>query len=459
MGGREEAVWMATREVRWLEREVRVWEREGLVDATTAERLVARYAAANDTPWGRVIFGVLGALLVGLGLIALLAANWGDIPRDVRAAIAFAPLAFCVGLYGAGVRRGWNSRAFLEPLGVFWGLSIGAGIALVSQTYHIPGEVESFVFTWMVLLVPVLYATQALAAVSGYFVGLLVWASLAQLAGGVGLFYWPMALLAVPVIRDARRELASGIRGNLMLWSAALCSAAALGVTLEKSLPGLWMIIYTGAFSACFLQGMRSERSAGTLWQNPLRTLGACGLGVVLYLLIFEWPWHEIGPQHWRDTPSVHAWATGFDYGLGITLPVAAAFLLVRVGRVLPKRVWLGATAVPVCLACAWGAAPFVTAAAYSIAAYTASDTVPSLIMMVYLAGLGLATLGAGLAERRLLRVNAGTVILLAVILEKFFCSDVSFTVKGVSFMVCGCLFLVTNGVFSRRLKQAGDVS
>ncbi|MEI7899815.1 MAG: DUF2157 domain-containing protein [bacterium] len=452
---------MSTREMRWLEREVKVWENEGLVDAATAERLTARYAAAaaESTSWGRVIFGVLGALLVGLGIIALLAANWGDIPRGVRAGIAFAPLTFCVGLYGLGVRRGWDSRAFFEPVGVFWGLSIGAGIALISQTYHIPGEVETFVFTWMVLLLPVLYATRALAAVAGYYVGLLVWVSLAQLAGGVGLFYWPMALLAVPVIRAVRRESAAGIRANLMLWSAALCSTAALGVTLEKSLPGLWMVIYTGAFSTLFLHGMRSERSTGTLWQKPLSTLGACGLGVVLYLLIFEWPWHEIGFQHWREDTSAHAWATGFDYGLGIALPVAAAFLLVLVGRGLSKRAWRGESMAPVCLACAWGAAPFVTAAAYAVATYAQSDATSSAIMMVYLAGLGLATLGEGLAERRLLRVNAGTVILLGVILGKFFCSDVSFTVKGVSFIVCGCLFLGTNLLFSRRLKQSGGAS
>jgi hypothetical protein len=452
---------MSKREWRWLEREVKVWEREGLVDAATAERLTARYAAAaaSGTSWGRVVFGALGALLVGLGVIALLAANWSDIPRDVRAAIAFAPLTFCAGLYAVGARRGWETRAFLEPLGIGWGLAIGAGIALISQTYHIPGEVETFVFTWMLLLVPVLYATGALAAVAGYYVGLLVWVSLAQLAGGVGLFYWPMALLAVPVIRDARRESETGVRANLMLWSAALCSTAAVGVTLEKSLPGLWMIIYTGAFSALFLQGMLARGETGTLWQNPLRTLGAGGLGVVLYLLIFEWPWHEIGPQHWRDDTSVHAWATVFDYALGVVLPVAAAFLLVQVWRKLSARAWEEKTALPTCVACAWGAAPFVTSAAYAVAAYSKSDALPSVVMTAYLSGLGLATLGAGLADRRLLLVNAGTVTLLGVILGKFFCSEVSFTVKGVSFIVCGCLFLGTNVVFSRRLKRSGDAA
>ena len=82
-----------------------------------------------------------------------------------------------------------------------------------------------------------------------------------------------------------------------------------------------------------------------------------------------------------------------------------------------------------------------------------------ALMMMIYLLMLGLATLGTGLAARRLSVVNAGTVILLGVILGKFFSSDVSFTVKGISFIVCGCLFLGMNLWVSRRLSTNGVAS
>ena len=452
---------MADRKWRWLQNEIGDWEREGLVDAVTAGRLRERYeaAASSAISWGRVIFGSLGSTLVGLGIIALLAANWGGLPRDVRAALAFTPLTLCIAFYACGRCRNWNSRVFLEPLGILWGLSAAAGIALISQTYHMPGELEDFLFAWMLLLVPVMYATASMAVVAGYFIGLLVWVSLAKFSGGVGLFFWPMALLAVPVISDVRREPGSGIRANLMLWSAALCSTGALGVTLEKSLPGLWMIIYSAAFSTLFLLGMRARQSGCTLWQNPLRTLGGCGLGVVLYLLMFEWPWQEIGPRYWREETSFHAWAAGFDFCLAVVLPVVAALLLVRAARGSAKLSLRGAQVTPVCVTCAWGAAPFVTAAAYVVASYSERESMAALMMMIYLLMLGLATLGTGLAARRLSVVNAGTVILLGVILGKFFSSDVSFTVKGVSFIVCGCLFLGMNLWVSRRLSTNGVAS
>jgi uncharacterized membrane protein len=447
---------MGSREIQWLKREMAAWEREGVVDAAVTARLRERYelAAANATPWGRLIFGSLGALLVGLGIIALLAANWGDLGRRARTLIAFMPLCACATLVVAGYRRGWRSRAFLEPLGLFWGLAIGTGLALIGQTYHVPQDPETFVLVWTLLLIPVCYVTRALAPVAGYFVGLLTWVSMSQLSGGVGLLYWPLAALAAPLIYSVRREPEARVRATWMLWAAALSCTAALGVTLEKSLPGLWMIIYTGAFSALLLGGEVRGSDERGWWRNPLRTLGGGGLAVVLYLLIFRWPWENIGWNYWRVDLHHHRWAAFFDFGLGIALPVAATFLLVLAFRRVPRRRWHGVPLLPVWAL--WGAAPCVTAAAYAVAAYGGDDQWPAPLMALYLAGLGLATLGEGLAGRRSGMINLGVLVLLAVIIGKFFSSDAGFAAKGVAFIVCGGVFLAANMVVSRRMKERG---
>ena len=100
---------MNDRHVRWLKGEIALWRQEGAVDEATAERLLARYAALPaGVSLGRVILGSLGALLVGLGVIALLAANWEDFSRGLRTVIAFAPLTACVAVFAAGRRRGWQ---------------------------------------------------------------------------------------------------------------------------------------------------------------------------------------------------------------------------------------------------------------------------------------------------------------------------------------------------------------
>lgn len=450
---------MTSSKVKWLIREVDAWEREGVVDTATATRLRTRYAlaVANETPWGRIIFGSLGALLVGLGIIALLAANWSDLGRPVRTIIAFMPLCTCAVLYVAGYRRGWSSRAFLEPLGLFWGLAIGVGVALIGQTYHLPQDAKAFTLVWTLLLIPVCYATRALAPVAGYFAGLLTWVSMSQLAGGVGLWYWPLAAIIVPLIYSVRCEPNAEVRSTWMLWTAALCCTAALGITLEKSLPGLWMIVYTGAFAALLLGGEVRDSDERGWWHNPLRTLGGGGLAVVLYLLIFRWPWKEIGWNYWRTDAFCHRWATFFDFSLAIALPVTAAFLLVLAFRRVPRRNWHGVPLLPAWAL--WGVAPFMTAIAYALAAYGGNDQLSALLMTFYLAGLGLATLGEGLAKRRPGTINVGVLVLLAVIIGRFFSSDASFTAKGVVFIICGVVFLGANLVVSRRMKQKGGAA
>ncbi|NLF23783.1 MAG: DUF2157 domain-containing protein [Lentisphaerae bacterium] len=450
---------MGFREIQWLKREMAAWEREGVVDAAVTERLRARYAVADAsaTSWGRLIFSSLGALLVGLGIIALLAANWGDLGRDARALIAFMPLGACAALVLAGHLRGWRSRVFLEPLGLFWGLAVGSGLALLGQTYHLPQDAESFTLVWTLLLIPVCYATRALAPVAGFFVGLLTWVSMSQLSGGVGLLYWPLAELVAPLIDSVRREPEAETRSTWMLWAAAMSCTAALGVTLEKSLPGLWMIIYTGAFSVLLLGGEAYGRDARGWWRNPLRTLGGGGLAVVLVLLIFRWPWEDVGWNHWRADLHHHRWAAIFDFSLAIALPVAAAFLLVLAFRRAPRRRWHGVPLLPAWAL--WGAAPVVTAAAYAWAASGGHDQWPALLMALYLAGLGLATLGEGLAGRRPGTINLGVLVLLAVIIGKFLSSDAEFAAKGVAFIACGGVFLAANMAVSRRMSKKGGAA
>ena len=447
---------MTSSKVKWLIREVDAWEREGVVDTATATRLRTRYAlaVANETPWGRIIFGSLGALLGGLGIIALLAANWSDLGRPVRTIIAFMPLCTCAVLYVAGYRRGWSSRAFLEPLGL---LGIGHRCGRSVDRTDLPSATrcQSFHASLTLLLIPVCYAIRALAPVAVLRrpadLGLDVAIS-GRCGSGTG-----SPAIIVPLIYSVRCEPNAEVRSTWMLWTAALCCTAALGITLEKSLPGLWMIVYTGAFAALLLGGEVRDSDERGWWHNPLRTLGGGGLAVVLYLLIFRWPWKEIGWNYWRTDAFCHRWATFFDFSLAIALPVTAAFLLVLAFRRVPRRNWHSVPLLPAWAL--WGVAPFMTAIAYALAAYGGNDQLSALLMTFYLAVLGLATLGEGLAKRRPGTINVGVLVLLAVIIGRFFSSDASFTAKGVVFIICGVVFLGANLVVSRRMKQKGGAA
>ena len=68
---------MGQRERNWLLGELPTWVADGVVDAAASERLRQRYAAqVSGRSWGMIVCGVLGALLVGAGVILVLAHNW-----------------------------------------------------------------------------------------------------------------------------------------------------------------------------------------------------------------------------------------------------------------------------------------------------------------------------------------------------------------------------------------------
>jgi len=443
---------------KWLFQEMELWQRDGIIGAETRALLEKHYAVdASAVSWRQIVLCSLGALLVGLGVIALLAANWDVLSRPVRSAIALLPLTLCVGAYLLGLRKGWASQGFLEPLGIFWGLSIGAGLSIITQTYHISGDVEMFALMWTLLLLPTLYATRSVSVGVGYFVGLLVWVSIGYDYSSNRMVYWPLACLAVPFIVSLRKEFPGSLRAGIVTWGAALCLTAALGLTLEKTIPGLWTIIYSGVFASLLLGGILCEPRNVSIWQTPMRTLGGCGLAVLLYLLTFAWPWEEIGWYHRRYHESTHLWATLFDSALALLAPVLSVFLLVIAHR-RKSDLYGGQGTRHIPFHTLWGVAPLFVAAAYCIFSSVgeSNELFPAYLTTLYLGALGLATIGNGLVNRQVIFVNGGVLIVLGVVLGKFFTSDLSFTAKGIAFILCGCLFFVINMLAARQMKKAG---
>lgn len=76
--------------------EIALWRSEGLISGDLAETLLSRYGASpSKISWGAVLAGAFGALMIGLGVVALFAANWDELGRPARAAVAISPLAVC----------------------------------------------------------------------------------------------------------------------------------------------------------------------------------------------------------------------------------------------------------------------------------------------------------------------------------------------------------------------------
>lgn len=434
--------------------EVARWRSANIIDDDTRKRILDFYeeGAASRRSLGFIIFASLGALLIGLGIIALFAANWGDLSRGMRALASVAPVLVSALLCLYFKTHDKNSLAFMEPTGLFWGIAIGAGIALISQTYHLPGDMADFLLWWMLLLIPVIYATASFSAVLGYQIGVFIWTCYNQANAGVGIGYWPMIAVAIPMLVIFAKANPMGPRAILSQFGFILFSVAALGVTLEKNVAGLWTIIYSATFALCTLWGRRYEDENRGIFKTPMRTVGAFGQAVLLFILMYQWPWKEIG--YYRNGARFHEWASYFDLALVILLPAAAILLTLVLGFKEKTAKAHKINAIPFWTA--WTLiAPLVVIAAYAIGCGGGRGEGLSAALVAWtLALLGVGTIADGLISTSAARVNGGTLCVLAVVLGKFFSDEFSFTIKGVVFITCGILFITSNILMSKWTKR-----
>ena len=169
---------MKAPEQSWLLRQLEGWEAEGLVTADSAKVLRERFKAqgATSAGTGALMLGIVGALLLGSGLIVLISHNWDAFSRFQRLACAFVPLLLSQVWTASLLRRGTVEVWKRESAGLLQTLTTGACIALVSQIYQMGGEWTQFLLGWCLLTVPLAWALRARFVAIFYALGIGVWA-------------------------------------------------------------------------------------------------------------------------------------------------------------------------------------------------------------------------------------------------------------------------------------------
>jgi hypothetical protein len=376
---------------RWLAEQLPAWEREGIVTAEGARTLRERYAAEPQGGLAQMVVGAVGALLIGTGLIAVLAYNWDDFPRWVRLVLALGPLA--------------------ATQAVIW---------------------------WCVVSVPLAWVLRSQAVASAYLIGITVW-TIAQaadrgfgFAGGVAdvRLWYPLLLAGIlplwpgPELRD---RPASGSR--LVLAASALIGLFAVAAYAAAQPLGLpWLALLSAA--AVLLFPLDRAGIAEPLACKPQVLLGGLALVVMALIATYEDPAHDFARSVRPALGLGWCW-------LLLTVVAGFAILAFRQGRFAVLAV-AGLTVVPLLAAplSADDTSGWPVAIAYSLVLLATAIT---LIALEFLGRQGAARIGAAL-------------IALLVIL-RMADADVSLLVKGLAFIVIGSGFLAFNAFITRRRR------
>lgn len=137
----------------WLRRELAKWRSEGVINERQAEALLSRYQEKKAPERKLVaVLGVLGAALVGAGVILFVAANWELLPKFLKLALLFISTLFAFYAGWEAMRRNHplagSSLAFLATI------LVGATIFLTAQIFNVNADAHWLILLWFLAVAP-----------------------------------------------------------------------------------------------------------------------------------------------------------------------------------------------------------------------------------------------------------------------------------------------------------------
>lgn len=431
-------------DIRWLYQELPIWEEKGIITKEQSEKIHSYYGEVEERNWlqfALAIFGTLGAILIGAGIILLIAKNWNELSRTLRTLLSIMPTLMGQIIVGWVIYTGKESGAWREGSGTFLFLTVGSSIALIGQTYHIPGNMGSFLLTWMLLGLPLVYTLSASLPTIFYLIGITAWAGYIQSEGGQVLLFWLLAALVIPHVWKNLSSNISSNRSIFLCWIIGLTFCFSLGITLEKVLPGLWIIVYTSYFSILYVVSkVFFDDDGEAFWDSPFKVIGISGIFVISFLLTYEWPWRHIGWQHYRDSIYYNQWAGIMDYLITAVFLAAVTYLVFLYQKKERSK--------PI-----YVMAPFLALICYLLSSLNLSGYSVFLFnLFIFVAGI--YTIRTGIKERHIGSTNGGMLLITALIVLRFFDMDLSFYVRGLAFIFIGIGFLVSNYLVTRNIRE-----
>lgn len=135
---------MSVPQKRWLAQEMQKWQEEGWFPPEIAEKIQSRYQLSEikDDGTNRFLMSVyaMGALIVGMGVITFVAANWEAIPAAFKLVLLFAAMFTAHGLGYYFWKIKGNAPRLGHALILLGTLIFAANIGLIAQIFHIRGN-------------------------------------------------------------------------------------------------------------------------------------------------------------------------------------------------------------------------------------------------------------------------------------------------------------------------------
>ncbi|AFZ24453.1 putative membrane protein [Cylindrospermum stagnale PCC 7417] len=466
---------------RKLRQEAQLWRDEGLISSSQHQQLADRYQfnkleAATRERFVFIVIGI-GGILLGLGVITFVAANWQTWTREVKF-ILLMSLFLSTAITGfytwreptlakAEAKKSQEGKRILgEALLILSAFILGANLLLMSQIFNVSGSTSELFLAWGLGVLVMAYglSINSLGVLAIVLVQIGYWIGLRDLWNGSSELTWarfvvqhmPLLswLLFVP--------LAYFCRSRWIFGMGAIAFATSLQLNLTP-LPLLtsgdlapWVAPFAFALpSALFwsYDDLLFPTINYRLFQPLARSLALVCFGIFFYLLSFRWQWLPLDYGYDSPTNFSNALRSApiIDLGILSGLAVLQWLYLLRQRNNPPRREVVFTLAVITTFLAFLTVVPFW---------HQAISRIADLGIFIFNVLLGLLAWGLiqeGLKLRDRRSFWGGMLLFTLQIISRVLEYNTDLLFKSLVFILCGSALISSGLWFERRLSAASS--
>ena len=409
-----------------------------IISSDTAQQITEFYKRKQVASPNRqlLIFGILGALLVGIGIMFIVANQWEELPQSIQTICAFLLILVPQFLCGYVLLKMPQKIVWRESTALILFFAVGASISLVSQIYHINGEMSSFMLTWMLLTVPLIYLMDSSAVSLVYLFSIMIYCPAARYNLSYPFeeyVYWLLLLIPIPRYYLQYKKMPEN---NLIIihhWMIPFVLTMTLGYLSHE----LKILMYPGymiMFGIFYMIGNSATFRSKILISNGYLLFGFIGTVILLLIMSFKSNWKDMAVANFQISNLLIA-----PEFIAITiLFIAACLLLFQQVKVMKLT--------------KWNLNNIVFLLFLFIFILGKQDVQLAVILVNLLVfALGILMLRTGSKKSHLGVINTGMLVIALLVVCRSFDSDLTFVLKGTLFVLVGIGFFVANWLMIKK--------
>jgi len=303
---------------RELRSQAKLWEAEGLIDSSFYQQLADRYQfntleTASRNRFLSILIG-LGSILLAIGVITFVAANWQVWSREVRVAMLLS-LFIAVNVAGFYLWRippsrsknsnpnipatTGRSKLLGEGLLLLGALILGANMALMAQMFHIGGSSYGLFLAWGIGVLGMAYSLRltSLGVLSALLIGLGYWLAVLDFSSKIEFSWLEVLVRQMPIAASIMFvPLAYWCRSRAIFALGAIVLIFSLQMSIAQGLNPNWGVAMFCALPPALLWGYDDAmwpNIDSRLFQATARSLALVFLAGLFYFLSFHWLWQD----------------------------------------------------------------------------------------------------------------------------------------------------------------------